>query len=367
MTRFERTIRACRGRIFAFLCVPLLSLCITKAAHSYNVFPSLVAVPLHKTAIHEQMALASFRCANRSEQQNIDPLSVTCGWPQFRNALPTTSRLSLRPDGPSLEPPNGQTTVRTARLSPVVAGYGKLFKTECKGHVIPTGGLVCKSHYFDLQFLHAMATQRGESADWTQGQILEWLHFVYEGLLDPTLLDRSLKDLLASEDYKRIRPALTPVRFKTFLHRHLSESDEMPNWKGWRLFSFTGTNTFPNEPHQDLRDHPHEFLLGVMLHTIEDSYSAAHNQRGPTETTRPQVTCRPIARFFTYPGQNGDKHAACDRRPSWTAPVDTPTSTIPFGPALGSSPSHERRRRGRECGITSMTTSFRRCSPLAPS
>jgi hypothetical protein len=71
--------------------------------------------------------------------------------------------------------------------------------------------------------------------------------------------------------------------------------------------------------------------FGALLHTVEDSYSAAHVMR---ETARTQANGCPsydaldaIVEFHTYVGQDTEKHALCDDPPDW---LESPRAASPI-------------------------------------
>ena len=119
-------------RLRGFLVATMFLPCLT--AEAYNVFPAKVAKFFHKTAIHEQMALASKWCA---DAHTSDSSPLKCEWPKFQDyittALPDLSeadwvlvRAVQWPDNP----------VRTARLCPSIVGFGLLFAEHCKNHLM---------------------------------------------------------------------------------------------------------------------------------------------------------------------------------------------------------------------------------------
>lgn len=270
---------------------------------AYQIFPGLAATIVNKTAIHEQMTLAAQSCAN----SQIPDKDLTCEWPDFDKyityKLPKLTKADWAlvhgvqwPDNP----------LRNATKLNGMMSFGGQMLTDCAGYKGSTGGLVCKSHYFDMQFLHAMSTRKGQPADESREQIIQWLHFVYKSLLNPKILDSHLGTLMKGNDFNKIAFAIAPQKDKKI---------DMQGWKGWQLFSYKSTRYIFKNRAPDLRDYPTEFLLGVMLHTIQDSFSESHTQRGYKKKITSRVTCKPINEFYTYPGQDSTKHDTCDEAP----------------------------------------------------
>jgi hypothetical protein len=57
---------------------------------------------------------------------------------------------------------------------------------------------------------------------------------------------------------------------------------------------------------------------------IQDSYSASHTNRGATSKS-PQIICQPVAEFYSYRNQNGDKHTESDKWPTIECAKDNGT------------------------------------------
>ena len=282
---------------------------------------------INKEAIHEQLSLAALRCSTKT-QSDAD---INCDWPDLEKyisyELPRLSdgdwalvRGTEWPDNP----------LRTATSTDGFLSFAVQMAMGCAKHKFPTGGLVCKSHYNDMQFVHAMATRVGETAEITQALILEWIHLLYAAILDPAILDKTLGTLVVPPAFEHIQGAVAPATDREV---------DMPSWLAWSLFSYIRVDYVFDGPdgkssrHPDLRDHPSEFLLGVMLHTIQDSYSSAHNQSGTPAQNGARVTCDKIVQFYTCPGQSGKKHGKADKRPELAEscrkpgrPIDDPVT-----------------------------------------
>jgi hypothetical protein len=157
-----------------------------------------------------------------------------------------------------------------------------------------------RSHFGDMQFLHAMASRAGESPQDTREKSLRWSEFAYRvarGEIGPRANVFELKDSGTTMD--------------TATREWMSDLFRGPGKKLW-----TVQDIFLPKSH-DVR----LVAFGTFLHVVEDSYSAAHVLRA---STRLQANgCYsydardPIVEFHTYVGQDTEKHALCDDAPDW--------------------------------------------------
>jgi hypothetical protein len=158
-----------------------------------------------------------------------------------------------------------------------------------------------RSHFGDMQFLHAMATKAGEAPLDTREKSLRWSQFAYRvarGEIGPRANVFELRDAgTATMD--------APTR------EWLSDLFRSPSKKLWTVQDIFMPRS------GDLR----LVAFGTFLHLVEDSYSAAHVLRA---STRLQANgcysydaLDPIVEFHTYVGQDTEKHALCDDAPDW--------------------------------------------------
>jgi hypothetical protein len=149
-----------------------------------------------------------------------------------------------------------------------------------------------RSHYGDLQFLHAMASLEGESAEVTRDNVLDWAEFAYAvatGRIDPQSTFETV-DL-------------------AFVRRHF---DHRPGWSVAYLFA----------PKYRLRREAHyrDMALGALLHTVQDSYSDPHAAR--RFDASPDCARGGVARFHFYGGQDSKKHKRADTLAAFKARQD---------------------------------------------
>jgi len=159
-----------------------------------------------------------------------------------------------------------------------------------------------RSHFGDMQFLHAMASRAGEKPADTREKAMRWLEFSYRvarGEIGPRVNVFSLREA-GSEMDAATRDWVSA----------LFRAPEKKLWRVQDVFLPKGG---------DLR----LVAWGSFLHLVEDSYSASHVRRA---AMRFQANGCPsysatdaILEFRTYVGQDTEKHALCDDAPDWLA------------------------------------------------
>lgn len=147
--------------------------------------------------------------------------------------------------------------------------------------------LTYRSHYGDLQFLHAMASADDEPAAATRHRALLWAEFAYRvatGRLDPeTTMDR-----------------IEPEELRAYF-------EAQPGWTIHFLFAYR----------YQLRTEAYKRMMaaGSLLHLVQDSYSAAHVQRSFEPTA--QCPHGAIVQFHAYTCQDPEAHKRQDLRSAW--------------------------------------------------
>ncbi|WP_256680006.1 hypothetical protein [Pseudomonas sp. Marseille-P9899] len=144
------------------------------------------------------------------------------------------------------------------------------------------GNYISRSHFGDLQFLHAMASQEGVPAEVTRAEILMWAEFAW-GVADGTYsLGTYLKDI-SIEGWDR----------------HFSNDQTVQD-----LFTV-------GRPW--LRAHVNEVALGSLMHLVQDSFAEGHVDRreeinGEKCADGTQAVFGRIREFHSYAGQDHGKH-----------------------------------------------------------
>lgn len=150
-----------------------------------------------------------------------------------------------------------------------------------------------RSHYGDLQFLHAMANEDGDAPAVVRKRILDWIGFAY------AVASRKLEPdtVMADVDF--------PVAKSYF--------SAQPGWTVNHLFGPTytlGKATIP------------DVALGSILHVVQDSFSDAHAARAQDATTA--CPTGRIVQFHSYGKQDSKLHRTADMRAAWRDGKFTP-------------------------------------------
>lgn len=166
------------------------------------------------------------------------------------------------------------------------ASRGDLFTSE-------NASLLVRSHFGDLQFLHAMASKDGETAMEVRERILMWSEFVWRIALGEVKLSTYVKDV--------------PVAGinKLFLKNGWSVQD---------LFAL-------GNPHIRKPENMSEVAFGSLLHLVQDSFADGHVQRAVADSSNSclgvtGVSQMPgkIIEFHSYVNQSPYKHGSDDER-----------------------------------------------------
>lgn len=155
------------------------------------------------------------------------------------------------------------------------------------------GNVMTRSHFGDLQFLHAMAYAPGQPAVETREDVVEWIEFAWKVASREIPPEQKLKDI--------DNPTLK-------MHFGCSE------WTVADLYILGRQDAASG-----LRPRLHQIAFGSILHTVQDSFAAGHTTR---ETERPSGTCANtafrnvprIVEFHSYAEQDGGLHDHEDSR-----------------------------------------------------
>lgn len=148
------------------------------------------------------------------------------------------------------------------------------------------GSYLARSHFGDLQFLHAMASEDGEPAKVTKAKILMWAQFTWGVVEGKYRLETPLRNI--------------PI-------------------EGWKVHFANGHTV------QDLftlgrpwlRPHVKMMALGSLIHTIQDSFALGHVARdepvyGQTCMDGRQPMFGRVREFHSYAMQDHAKHKESD-------------------------------------------------------
>lgn len=154
----------------------------------------------------------------------------------------------------------------------------------------PGSLILLRSHFGDLQFLHAMASRDGETAQETRDRIIGWAGFVYQvadGHIPPQTILSSAKAGAAANFFPG-----SGMDVRT-------------------LF------TLGSKPHSSRR--VRDMAFGSLLHVVEDSFSAAHAEREPPTESAGMWVPGCIQEFHSYAHQDHSEHALADTHDALTA------------------------------------------------
>lgn len=148
-----------------------------------------------------------------------------------------------------------------------------------------------RSHYGDMQFLHAMANADAEPAADVQKRIIDWMEFAYAVAVED--LDPEVK----------LGEVALPTATNYFTRK--------TGWTINHLFAPKFTLGKATIKH---------VALGSMLHVVQDSYSRAHAARSYDASA--QCPSGRVLEFHAYNHQDSGRHGTADTRASWRENTD---------------------------------------------
>lgn len=196
------------------------------------------------------------------------------------------------------------------------------YKDSCrKGNEIdPSWDMLYRTHCGDMQFLHAMASKKNETAGDTSELMLMWAEFSYRvaaGDIDKDLRFRSVGTKLGKRSAKlfnyvmtyngRVRMEWQPeFLFTLDCTRGLSPSEIFSGGRATKSKCKDNNNKFSSETIQNI-------ALGSLLHLLQDSFSGSHVLReGNTIGISHVSGAGKIIRFGIYNTQNESIHGKAD-------------------------------------------------------
>jgi hypothetical protein len=192
----------------------------------------------------------------------------------------------------------------TIRLVTFPRCWGNVFKDgekrAAKGEDInaDSAPLLVRSHFGDLQFLHAMANHDRESPADVQARILAWAEFTWRTALGEYPFSTLVKDV--------------PIA-------GLSEFFKTKGWSIQDLFAL-------GNPHVRKPDQMTELAFGSLLHVVEDSFAEGHVERAMpdgrakcADTAASYPMPGKIKEFHSYVNQSSHKHGESDTRKAFSA------------------------------------------------
>jgi hypothetical protein len=192
--------------------------------------------------------------------------------------------------------------------------------------------LLYRSHYHDLQFLHAMAKDSDETAAETRDKAMMWIEYAYRvstGEIGPKEpLAKSIERLnsAGSKDYFK-NTLLAKARAHRWTPAFLFDSQCVRTPRASVVPGSRTTLTCTNDDPTRASDIAAQTIrvrgvaLGSILHVLQDSYSASHTVRIRPDAGLPVLTSSlldagDIIEFGVYGIQRSRKHAKADVWPT---------------------------------------------------
>ncbi len=152
--------------------------------------------------------------------------------------------------------------------------------------------MLYRSHFGDLQYLHAMASADGEPAWQTKARLMGWFEFTWRAASGEYTLDTRLKDI----ENPTIREAFGRTE-----------------WRLMDLYTLGASG--------GLRRNVDDVAFGSLLHAVQDSFAAGHVLREESSGTSEcsagnQRVAAPgnVLEFHAYNRQDHAMHATADSR-----------------------------------------------------
>jgi hypothetical protein len=256
----------------------------------------VVDLGLHQfsTPVHEALTLQGLGCNDGIDDCKADDLIsentgiiVGVRWnddPPFEFAAGQGNYATVACPKPTDKARTISFSLRTACWLKHFYDISAIADAQPLSFVTGNGTLLARTHFGDLQFLHAMAEQAGIAPQTSHAKLMMWAEFtwrVQSGWLDAIPLSTRMGDVPVSG-----------------LIDHFPAKE---NRSVELLFTL-------GRPW--LRHHIRDIAFGSLLHTVQDSFAQGHVAR----RTLPAGDCAPseITQFHTYAGQDKKAHKAHD-------------------------------------------------------
>jgi hypothetical protein len=239
------------------------------------------------------------------------------------------------PDDPTQELGAGFVKFGAKLLIPDVC---ESYRNKITGNIDLNAGLICTSHYGDLQFMHAQASSLDEPAIDTYRNIINWAEFLYSVASGEMTND----DL--DEEYCKYFDKDTAFNNAMLPNKTVKAcgSSDNEKWTVATLFNLTCSSPVPSK-YQCKEwvgaasfDKARITATGALLHLIQDSYSQSHVKRGDCEIRKDKndkdyviakVECELPEYFTTYKGQHN--HDDADQAPMFSKSCDDESAMNP--------------------------------------
>lgn len=252
---------------------------------------ALKGLPLFTEAVHEEITQRIYGCDGDSSLCQDADLGMASPYVIAGVRWNDDPPFRLHPDQARNLPCKTDETVRFITQPKCWAGlFWDAEKKAKEGASMDANSgysLLHRSHFGDLQFLHAMASKDGELPQVTRQKILMWIEFTWR---------------VASHEY-RLGTRLRDVEVDGFAE-HFGKTE----WNVQDLFTLGNVA---------LRRNIDEVAFGSLLHVVEDSFAQGHVDRdepiyGNKCIEGSYVRPGAIGEFHSYGGQDSSLHAHAD-------------------------------------------------------
>ena len=171
--------------------------------------------------------------------------------------------------------------------------------------------MLYRTHFGDLQFLHAMASRDAERPEETQRAMLEWAEFNWHIMMG----DYSIETALTSVEIPTIRDAFGKT-----------------TWFVQDLYTLGSPR---------LRAQIKDVAFGSILHTLQDSFADGHVERASALRSQrcdlggeQSLAPGEIVEFHSYVHQDHDLHAESDSRGAFEEHLQNEPDVVEIGRTL---------------------------------
>ncbi|WP_295624827.1 hypothetical protein [uncultured Nitrosomonas sp.] len=214
--------------------------------------------------VHEELTVRSFNLVKERQMPAFERINDELVEKVIRGVRWNDDPLNLLPDHPMVWFDNFKNA------------------SENSDRITDRYDLFYRSHHYDLQFLHAMASSDEEKAGDTQKAVMMWSEFSYKvanGFIPIHTRFSKMHQFLSAEATRTFN--------KYFINDRLRR-----NWTPAYLFSLkcirqkVGENLFTpldcsETDWRPAKENVQNIALGTLLHVIQDSFSDSHVSRNP--------------------------------------------------------------------------------------
>jgi hypothetical protein len=254
-------------------------------------------VPKFLEPVHEEITQRIYECNENwgdkpsCAKQKLAPKAVIDGARWNDNPPFMMNNDFTLPNGKKIESTCVNETIKLPRKSDCWVEVFKISSEVAQKRFFTSrnGVVLNRSHFGDMQFLHAMASRTGDRAQDTKLSILMWAEFAYKVAMGRIQASTMLKDVPIN-GFEKLFPGQVATVENLFL---------------------MGDETYRGSSLKD-------FAFGTLLHMVQDSFSESHVSRD-LSTQGAVCNCpytdrspAKIEKFLVYSAQDAKKHKTED-------------------------------------------------------